>query len=421
MKLTPMIFRMVTLGFLLAGARAQAANLTGTVTDKTTGKPSAGDTVVLVDPQAGMKETARATSDERGHYSLNRTGNGPALVRVTHQGADYFIAAPQGNAPGDIAVYDVAARVDGVSTEQEIVDVEAENGQLDITEHYLVHNTSSPRRTQFSSNTFEFVLPPEAVLDGAEATRPNGLPTTAMPRPLAEKGHFTFNVPIQPDEGGNQTLFELRYHLTYSGKYSFDPKVLMPVQFFAVRLPKSIVFSAAAGVVYVPVPQNPAIQTFLIKDAVPGKPLGFTVSGSGSLPRDDQGGQNSQQGGGQESGGQEANAPGTGPGGGIGTPINTPDPLSKYKGWILGGVALLLVVAAAFLLRKPAPGLTANTGVAQAVAAPAERNAALLNALKEELFALESEKIAGTLTAAEYAELKAALEVVLKRALKRSS
>lgn len=84
-------------------------------------------------------------------------------------------------------------------------------------------------------------------------------------------------------------------------------------------------------------------------------------------------------------------------------------------------MALLLVVAAAFLLRKPAPGLTANTGVAQAVAAPAERNAALLNALKEELFALESEKIAGTLTAAEYAELKAALEVVLKRALKRSS
>ena len=52
---------------------------------------------------------------------------------------------------------------------------------------------------------------------------------------------------------------------------------------------------------------------------------------------------------------------------------------------------------------------------------PAAKKAALLNALKEEMFALESEKISGTLTPEEYAEVKAALETVLKRALKRSS
>jgi hypothetical protein len=54
-------------------------------------------------------------------------------------------------------------------------------------------------------------------------------------------------------------------------------------------------------------------------------------------------------------------------------------------------------------------------------AAPATGNAALLNALKEELFALESEKIAGTLSLEEYATLKSALETVLKRALHRSA
>ena len=41
--------------------------------------------------------------------------------------------------------------------------------------------------------------------------------------------------------------------------------------------------------------------------------------------------------------------------------------------------------------------------------------------LKEELFALESDKIAGTLPPAEYAEQKAALETVLKRALKKKA
>ena len=53
-------------------------------------------------------------------------------------------------------------------------------------------------------------------------------------------------------------------------------------------------------------------------------------------------------------GGQDASAAqGNQPGGGIGNPIGTPDPLSKYKWWILGGLGLLLAAAAAFLLRKP--------------------------------------------------------------------
>jgi hypothetical protein len=46
---------------------------------------------------------------------------------------------------------------------------------------------------------------------------------------------------------------------------------------------------------------------------------------------------------------------------------------------------------------------------------------ALLAALKEELFALETERLEGKLTEAEYAELKSAFEVVLRRALARES
>jgi hypothetical protein len=41
--------------------------------------------------------------------------------------------------------------------------------------------------------------------------------------------------------------------------------------------------------------------------------------------------------------------------------------------------------------------------------------------LKEEMFAIESEKLSGTLSAAEYQEQKSALEVVLKRALKKQA
>ena len=44
---------------------------------------------------------------------------------------------------------------------------------------------------------------------------------------------------------------------------------------------------------------------------------------------------------------------------------------------------------------------------------------ALLATLKEELFAVETDRLEGRLDEAEYAEQKAALEVVLKRALAR--
>jgi hypothetical protein len=52
---------------------------------------------------------------------------------------------------------------------------------------------------------------------------------------------------------------------------------------------------------------------------------------------------------------------------------------------------------------------------------PAAKNAAVLGVLKEELFAIESEKISGTITPTEYAEVKSALETVLRRALKRQA
>lgn len=416
--------------FLLAGALAQAATIAGTVTNKTTGKPAVGDPVVLVEPMSGMSEVASTKTDGRGHYSLNEPGSGPYLIRVTHQGAGYFIDAPHGGAPGDVPVYDVAAKVQGVFIEANVIEVEAENGQLKVDERYYVHNTSSPPTTQWSKKSFEIVLPPDAVVEDAGAQRPGGLPTSIKMDPDGAKGHYSFNFPIQPDDGEKDTLFQISYSLPYSsGKYEFKSVESLPADNVGVLLPKSMTLSWGSGAAFKSVTGDPGIQTFLLKNAVPGKEVDFTVSGTGSIPREDQG----QPGAGSQGGAGSASstaAPGTTPGGGIGEPINTPDPLSKYKWWILGGLALLLAAAAAFLLRRPAtggvafsaPGAGAPTaGVAAAYpTAGAGKNAALLNALKEELFALESEKIAGTLTPDEYGKVKAALETVLKRALARS-
>jgi hypothetical protein len=182
-------------------------------------------------------------------------------------------------------------------------------------------------------------------------------------------------------------------------------------------LPKSMSFASGAGSAFQSAPQDPGFQTYVSQNAAPGKALEFTVSGSGSLPRGDEGEQGGQQ---ADNSSQGAAASGTQPGGGIGNPIGTPDPLSKYKVWILAALGLLLAASAAFLLRKPANvTFDSSTATAHFSAAPEDGSAALLNSLKEELFALESEKAAETIAPEEYAKQKAALEMVLKRALKR--
>jgi hypothetical protein len=422
MRSNKTLFIAAMMSFFFAGALAQAAQVTGTVIDKTTGKPATGDTVVLVEPQAGMAEVAKATVDAKGHYALNRPSNNPALVKVTHQGADFFAEAPQSGAAPDISVYDVAPKVEGVFIEADVFEIEADNGQLHVIERYFVHNTSMPPRTQWSQHSFEIVLPEDAVVSAAEGQRPSvgSLPTSLKLQPDGPKGHFAFNFPIQPDEGDKDTQFQISYDVPSSGgKYTFHPLVSLAAQSVGVLLPKSMTFAAGAGSAFQSIQQDPNVQTFVAKNATPGKPLEFTVSGTGSMPREDQGTPN---------GGPGAAPPASQPGGGIGEPINTPDPLSKYKWWILGGIGLLLVAAAAFLLRKPAGAPAAiptydptTLATAPVHALPATRNSALLNALKEELFALESEKLTGTVSPAEYAEAKAALEIVLKRALKRNS
>jgi hypothetical protein len=423
------------LGFLLSCVMAQAATVSGTVTDKTTNKPAVGDAVTLLQPMSGMSEIGHATTNAQGRYSLDLPGQVPYLIRVVHQGAEYFIAAPQGGGNGDIAVYDVAAKVDGVTISEHVTGIETDNGQLRVVERYDIHNASSPPRTQWSKQSFEVILPTDAVVGDSSAQRPgaSSLPTSVKLNPEGAKGHYAFDFPIQPDEDGKGTLFQVQYDVPYgSGKYSFHSQVTLPADTVWIVLPKAMTFTGGSGAAFESSPQDPSVQTFLARNVAPGKALEFSVSGTGSFARDDQNGQGGQ---GDGSSGPQAGAPTTGPGGGLGEPINTPDPLSKYRWWILGGLALLLAAAAAFLLRRSPAPLTgaaatsdAGSGVSPAYSAqtlaggsPTAKNSALLNALKEELFALESEKISGTLAPAEYAEQKAALETVLKRALKKKS
>ncbi len=436
MRKTPLFPTLLASALVMFALPACSATFTGTVTNKTSSRPSAGDTVALVDVQAGMSDVATAKTNTAGQYSLDGPGMGPYLIRVTHQGATYFIAAPQSGSGGDVTVYDTAASVPGVGIDANMFLFEAGGSTLRVHERFLIHNTSLPPRAQYSDNTFEIALPPDAELDGASATRPGGLGTNTRLVPLSQKGHYTFNVPIQPDQGEKETLFEVDYHLPYSGHATFEPILLMPADHLVVYIVSGMQFSKPEGASFQSTQEDPRVQTYVTRNAKPGQPIRFTISGEGQMQSSSPAGSM-----GMSSGSDAASsaAAGGAPGGGIGAPINTPDPLSRYKWWILAALALILAGAAAFFLRRQASGalLPAEDADSNAPASspmPPHRSAALhagapsrpasagllLNSIKEELFALESDKLTGKISAAEYAETKAGLEALLKRELQKN-
>ena len=116
------------------------------------------------------------------------------------------------------------------------------------------------------------------------------------------------------------------------------------------------------------------------------------------------------------------------PGGGLGPPIDAPDPLEKYRWYILGGFASVLVGGAIYIARrsKTAAGRDlvvsdVEVPVSRPVpkAASAQRPGLLLEALKEEIFQLELEHKQGQISQEEYVTAKAALDHTLERAVKR--
>ena len=203
-------------------------------------------------------------------------------------------------------------------------------------------------------------------------------------------------------------------------------------------LPKSMQFQGTSP--FQPLNQDPNAQSFDDHDPLATQPVQFSIAGSGQLPQEQQDAQGASQGGGQ----QVSN--GTRPGGGLGAPDDpngTNDPWAKYKWWILSVLGLALIVGAGVMLKAgqptaaaayagtvpPLPSVeTASLTSAQIGAYPATASAqvptagpgVLLYALKDELFVLETDRLAGRLSEAEYVAHKAAFDIVLRRAIDRT-
>jgi len=434
---------------LLLGSFASAQTLTGTVKNATTGKPGAGDEVILITLGQGMEEAGRTKADTKGNFSFKLDADGPHLVRVIHQEVTYHRMAPPGTTSVEVEVYDVGKKIEGIEVVADIMRFQAGQGQLQVERTFAVQNASKPPRTQMNEHNLEFYVPDGAKVTDGQAMTAGGQPVNSAPVPEGEnaKNKYAFLFPLRPGE----TRFSVVYTLPYTGSINIDPKSVYPLEHFVAIAPKAMQFAGAPGANFqvAPYPGQPDANVEVASNTKLGAPLAFKLTGEGSLAAPaDENGQPSE-------GGSPAAQNENRPGGGLGPPIDAPDPLQKYRWWILGGFAAVLIIGGVFVAsrqqaanraaRASATGLSAMEDddfpvpaapakramrstaapVAEAPAAPdrqpVSRTSMLLEGLKDELFDLEVEHKQGRISQQEYEKTKAALDQTLQRALKRES
>jgi hypothetical protein len=444
--------------FLLLTALASAQTLTGTAKNVTTGKPASGDEVVLLSLGQGMEEAGRTKTDSKGNFSFKLdNAQTPHLVRVIHQEVTYHRMAPPGTTSVNVEVYDVGKKIEGIEVVADIMRVQAEQGSLEIMRQFAVQNSSKPPRTQMNERNLEFYVPEGAQILDASAMTEGGNPLNSAPVPVDDKKtRYAFLFPLRP----GTTQFEVAYQLPYTGSANIDPKSIYPLEHFVAMLPKAMQFAAAPGTNFElkDYPRQPDANVEVASGIKVGQPLAFKISGAGTLA--------SGEAGEASAGGQAPPAQAESrPGGGLGPPIDAPDPLQKYRWWILGGFALALVLGGVFvasrqqaanrIARSQGAGASVNEleeeddyaevsavrearpnavrpGEARAIdgrfsetrsrLSPSRSSTSmLLEGLKEELFELEVEHKQGRISQKEYETAKSALDHTLERALKREA
>jgi hypothetical protein len=392
---------------LVCSLAAAADTLKGVVQNSTTNKPSVGDDVTLKKIGKGMEDVAKTKTNAKGEFSFTvPAAQQPYIVWVEHQGVTYTQAGLPGGVPVAVRVFDSSASIKEISILDHAIAIQtSEDGAtLNAEEIYTVGNQSSPPRTLTGKQTLGFYLPEGAsIRESSVQTGKTQLKATVIP--TGEKNKFAFVFPIRP----GQTQFHIIYTAPYSGKLEMDPRSDLPTQTLMVAAPDSIKFAASDSAIYQSQtnPQFKSVNFFIAKNVTPKQKVAFAISGKGEMPREP----------------EQAAAPGnggrrgepSGPGGGMGVPNERPDPLHSGQWLFLGVLSLFLAAGGVFVYTSNQNAVVAGPAV------PQDRSALLMEAMKEEVFQLESDRLQGKINPQDYQTAKAALDKTLQRAVQRQS
>jgi hypothetical protein len=221
----------------------------------------------------------------------------------------------------------------------------------------------------------------------------NLTPVSVLDRP----GRYAVGFPLRPGD----TLFKFSYHLPSRGAATLSLKLAFPIQSFAVLHPPSMSFRSLRPQSYT----SPGMVKGLQIEQVVGSPVArevpaFEISGIGSAPL-------------QTPLAQSLSLSATRPAAAENMVLVTAPTEADQRNQETWAIGLLIL----FLLTG---GLIAASRRKQNLASGRARyGAPLVEALKEELSQLESERSNGLISAEQYRSTRDALDLRIRRALDR--
>ena len=413
---------------LLAAAAAQAATVTGSVRNGTSGQPAAGVEVVLIQLQGEMESVASTRTDAQGNYSLDHAAAGreAMLVRAIYRGVNFHQPLPPGGSRADLTIYEPSSDPKTIKVGTRVMMFQPSGSNLLIVEDYALQNDSQPPVAFYNAQgDFEFELPEGAELSQVSSWGPSRMPVV---QGTINRGNRKYAIAyaFQPGENG--------VRVTYQVPYASNSATLRFVSAHAAErvglvAPASMQVESAG---FSPQGQEQGFNLFS-RDAMPaGLPFEVTISGTAPPPSASDPGA-----GGPASGGSSA-----------GIQV-MPNRLDSLKWLLLGGLVLLFGLGVVSIWRRPvaagaefgvaggpgdggpgsprtrkrsrqspAPG-GAGGAAAQAVSDVEREVEQGLDGLKDKLFRLELRRQAGTISEEEYLRERTQAEKILRELVGR--
>jgi hypothetical protein len=415
----------IVLGALTTTVSAQI--LTGTVISATAQKPAAGDEVVLLDFSSGMQEVARTQSDSRGNFTFKRgDSKQPRILRIIHQGAPYYKLLPSDTTSVTLDVYDVSKKVKGIVVTADVTRFQAKGDSLQAVRLFAVKNDSAPPQTQMSERNFQFYLPEGARIDHCMARSAGGQPVRTFPLPQKEKNLYSFIFPLRPGE----TQFQVLFHMPYKGAVTIDPRPVYGVEHLVVILPKQMHFAAIPGAAFQAMsdPRQRDAIVQVASNTTAGRPLTFTLSGTGALAESKDKNEGSAQSANtlrNDRPVQESRARVQAP-----PPAGTSNRSGKFQWYLFGGLGVLVAMGTILVAGRSnkwrvshsvRPDVKGSVVVSRAMSEPISGSKLILNDLKEQLFRLEVEHKENRISQEEYEKAIAAFRQHLDWAMTRKA
>ena len=192
------------------------AAVTGTVTNQTTGKPQAGATVALykLATATGLELIDQTKSDAQGNFTINRTPQGPHLVRTAFDGVTYNHMLPPGQPITGIAleVYNSSRQPGGAKVDKHMILFEPSAGLVAVSETYLFKNDGKTSWNDPDTGTLKFFLPAGASKPKVDATAPGGMPLGAPVNKTGKPDVLAVDFAIKPGE----TRIDVAYTVPYN-------------------------------------------------------------------------------------------------------------------------------------------------------------------------------------------------------------